>query len=58
MLLFKTLAISVMCLGVLGILLSAWLRVPEAKKDQRILMYIGAMLFAMVAVLIFFFGPN
>jgi hypothetical protein len=32
MLLFKTLAISVMCLGVLGILFSAWLRVPEAKK--------------------------
>jgi hypothetical protein len=58
MLILKILAVSITFIVALGMWIIAWRRVPESKKDQRIMIYIAGFLSLIMGALMLFFGPG
>lgn len=58
MLLLKSFAVIITFIGAVSLAIIAWRRVPDSKKDQRIYLYIAALLFLIMSALMLFYGPS
>lgn len=52
----KLFAVIITFIAAITLALIGWRRVPESKKNQRVYMYIAALLFLIMSALMLFYG--